>query len=796
MPLPNAARQDSNQSFMRFAMLFVGIMLLMQYLMPAQPVKDDKAAAKAKVEQVEEKPADAVAKPQAAETDVKPAAEVVAEPAPAAAKFALGSIDPGGPYRMLVTLSNEGAAVERVELSSLNFRDQHDRSGYLGQLDLSAPTADGVTVGVVPPGSPAATAGLKVGDIITAIGVKEVEAIKSAAEFTSLLLKSKPRQTLKLEVKRDGTALPAPLEAKLIRRPLEVIRPEIENLLLHSEAPPEDFQPRKSLTLTLKSVGTFGADSAEIKAANEVLANGAWTTAESTAEVMAFRQRLTALELEIIKRYKLTSVAPDKLADKNDPSYHFELEIELRNLATTERPVVYELEGPNGLPIEGFWFATKTGRTPSGSGSWSGVGIRDVIARFDGGPISQVSCSSIASGDAEAMGQGAALAYIGVDAQYFAAALLPKKDKLSDVWFSIATPKLATEKITDKDTLATYNNVTFSLEREPIKLAAGGTRVDGFTVFAGPKRPELLAKYYASGDENYSLNNFLYYGWFGWVATLMLGILHTFYSIVQNYGIAIVMLTMMVRGSMYPLSLKQTRNMQKMQELKPEMDRIAEKYKDDMQKRGQAQNELFRKHNYHPMAGCLPALIQLPIFLGLYRALSVDVELRQAPLFSDAIQWCSNLAAPDMLYNWSRFTPRWFDNATSMFGLGPYFNVLPIVTLVLFLLQQKLFMPPPQNEQMALQQKMMKYMMIFMGLMFFKVPSGLCIYFIASSLWGIAEKKLFPQPKAVPLVVNDVSATTESTPSRASGFLSKLEKMAEHSRTAEKTAKAPRRKKK
>lgn len=793
MPLPNAARQDSNQSFMRFAILFMCIMFAMQYLMPAQPVKDDKAA-KADAEQVEEQPANDAAKPQAAED--KPAAEVVAEPAPAAAKFALGSIDPDGPYRMLVTLSNEGAAVERVELSSLNFRDQHDRSGYLGQLDLTAPTADGVTVGVVPPGSPAEKAGLKNGDIITAAGLKEIEPIKSATEFTNLLAKLKPRNTVKLEVKRDGTALPEPLEAKLIRRPLEVIRPEIENLLLHSEAPPEDFKPRKSLTLTLKSVGTFGADSAEIKAANEVLANGAWTTAESTAEVMAFRQRLAALELEIIKRYRLTPVAAEKVADKNDPSYHFELEIELRNLASTERPVVYELEGPNGLPIEGFWFATKTGRTPSGSGSWSAVGIRDVIARFDGGPISQVSCSSIAKGEAEAMGQGAALAYIGVDAQYFAAALLPKKDKLSDVWFTTATPKLATAKITARDTLPTYNNVTFSLEREPIKLAAGGTRVDGFTVFAGPKRPELLAKYYASGDENYSLNNFMYYGWFGWVAVAMLWILHTFYAFVQNYGIAIVMLTMLVRGSMYPLSLKQTRNMAKMQELKPEMDRIAEKYKDDMQKRGQAQNELFRKHNYHPMAGCLPALIQLPIFLGLYRALSVDVELRQAPLISDAIRWCSNLAAPDMLFNWSAWTPRWFDNATSMFGLGPYFNVLPIVTLLLFLLQQKLFMPPPTNEQMALQQKMMKYMMIFMGLMFFKVPSGLCIYFIASSLWGIAEKKLFPQPKAVPLPVNDVSTTTDSTPSRASGFLSKLEKMAEHSRTAEKTAKAPRRKKK
>ena len=77
--------------------------------------------------------------------------------------------------------------------------------------------------------------------------------------------------------------------------------------------------------------------------------------------------------------------------------------------------------------------------------------------------------------------------------------------------------------------------------------------------------------------------------------------------------------------------------------------------------------------------------------------------------------------------------------------LGPYLNVLPLVTIGLFIWQQKMFLPPPADEQAALQQKMMQYMMIFMGVMFFKVPSGLCLYFIASSLWGITERKLLPK---------------------------------------------------
>jgi YidC/Oxa1 family membrane protein insertase len=184
-----------------------------------------------------------------------------------------------------------------------------------------------------------------------------------------------------------------------------------------------------------------------------------------------------------------------------------------------------------------------------------------------------------------------------------------------------------------------------------------------------------------------------------------------------------------------------------MQELQPEVKRIAEKYKKNPEQRAKAQQELFRKNNYNPMGGCLLMFIQLPIFVGLYRSLMVDVELRQAPLFGEAIHWASNLAAPDMFMDWSGYMPQFIAQGTGFFGLGPYLNIFPLVTIGLFIWQQKMFMPPPADEQAAMQQKIMQYMMIFMGFMFFKVASGLCIYFIASSLWGIAERKLLPKPK-------------------------------------------------
>jgi YidC/Oxa1 family membrane protein insertase len=101
-----------------------------------------------------------------------------------------------------------------------------------------------------------------------------------------------------------------------------------------------------------------------------------------------------------------------------------------------------------------------------------------------------------------------------------------------------------------------------------------------------------------------------------------------------------------------------------------------------------------------------------------------------------------------MLWYWQPYVPAFLANPAGW--LGPYLNILPLFTVVLFIWQQKMFMPPPTDEQAAMQQKIMQYMMVFMGFLFFKVASGLCIYFIASSLWGVGERKLLPKSQAKP----------------------------------------------
>jgi YidC/Oxa1 family membrane protein insertase len=121
----------------------------------------------------------------------------------------------------------------------------------------------------------------------------------------------------------------------------------------------------------------------------------------------------------------------------------------------------------------------------------------------------------------------------------------------------------------------------------------------------------------------------------------------------------------------------------------------------------------------------------------------VNVHLRGASLLGDAVRWCSNLAAPDLLWSWDGLMPNMLAAPTGW--LGPYLNILPLFTVGLFIWQQSMFMPPATDDNTAMQQKLMKYMTLFMGVMFFKVAAGLCIYFIASSLWGIGERKLLPK---------------------------------------------------
>jgi YidC/Oxa1 family membrane protein insertase len=355
------------------------------------------------------------------------------------------------------------------------------------------------------------------------------------------------------------------------------------------------------------------------------------------------------------------------------------------------------------------------------------------------------------------------------------------------------------------------DDITVRVVSKVLPLKPGDSVVHQFLLYHGPSKVRLLADFH--GDqavapelvERYASTLHLetltdYRGWLAaqiplmwmWSDVLILTtrfmhwLMYYLHQVVPNYGLTIILLTLLVRGSMFPVSRRAALLSQRMQALAPEIKKLQEKYKNDPQAKTAAVMELYRKNKVNPFGSCLPMLLQMPFFLGLYYCLQESIHFRLASFL-----WIDNLAAPDMLIYWGNNIPIISDpdNMTGSFFsflfLGPYFNLLPVIAVALMLVQQKMMTPPPADEQQEMQQKMMKYMFVFIGVMFYKVAAGLCVYFVVSSLWGLCERKMLPKKKATALATAGSASTavpsaSSAKPGRARGKLDKKEKKPEN----------------
>jgi YidC/Oxa1 family membrane protein insertase len=682
----------------------------------------------------------------------------------------LGSLHRKKPYKMLVTLTNQGAAVARIELNHPHFRDVQELSGYLGQIvvDETLQNDTGLAVQCVGDGTPAFLAGLAAGDIITELTYKNktqtpaTVPIKNTNDLREALQKTKPKDLVDLTYIRNGNKLT--LTVPLEQYPMDVVRPEstpkdyAEYRQLGGLRGTNDKTGQLSFLTTLQAVDEVKLDlpesqqtsnaalrgmipvdkSLDKELANTALRHECWQVVSATENEAVFRRTVPAWNLEIVKTYTLNE------------SYDLTLKIAVRNLDGKEHKVAYQLDGPTGLPLEGGWYARKAGP------DWGTYGIRDLVVKFPSGESRVVSNNEIHTDKIAAPWIDDTPEYIGVDSLYFQATLKPQRKPGEETWHSKVFPMRVGMKNTDWIMLT---NVSYRIWSQPTVLQPNEALENTYTVFAGPKDTKVLAQY--------GLGNTISYGWFWFAAMPLLGILHFFHNLGLTYAMAIIALTIGVRLMMFPLSIKQAAGALKMQQLQPELKALSEKYKDDMNARAKAQGDLFKKHNYHPASGCLPLLIQLPIFIGLYKALSIDAGLYGTPLISSSIRWCSDLSAPDMLFDWSSWWTSlgWtsFNIGQGVFTLGPYFNLLPMLTIVLFLVQQAFLMPPPTDDQSRMQRTMMQWMMVFMGVMFFKIPSGLCVYFIISTLWGLLERRFIPKSPALAVSDTVIDVTPEKT---------------------------------
>lgn len=235
-----------------------------------------------------------------------------------------------------------------------------------------------------------------------------------------------------------------------------------------------------------------------------------------------------------------------------------------------------------------------------------------------------------------------------------------------------------------------------------LALNPGEGRALSYSLFFGPKDIDVLK---AQGN---SLERAIDLGWFAMLAKPLLQSLKFFYTYTGNYGIAIIIITVIIKVLFYPLTHSSYKSMKEMQKLQPKMQQLREKYKNDREAMNRAMMELYQTHKVNPVGGCLPMLVQIPVFFALYKALMFSIELRHAPF----MLWITDLAAKD-----------------------PYY-VTPIIMGVTMVIQQK--MTPSQMD--PVQQKMMMALPVVFTFMFLNFPSGLVLYWLVNNVLTIVQQ--------------------------------------------------------
>jgi YidC/Oxa1 family membrane protein insertase len=327
--------------------------------------------------------------------------------------------------------------------------------------------------------------------------------------------------------------------------------------------------------------------------------------------------------------------------------------------------------------------------------------------------------------------------WTGLVNKYFACVMVPSttltENVLVDYGFELLTDnicmleemerlKKSGDRIDPKmeETIKTWaRNMSFYAQTRQITIDPNSSVAYNFTAYIGPKENKYFEQLPGKG-----INNLLSFGFFGFISSILMAILKLFYAIVGNYGWAIIFLTILIKILLFPITKKGQVSAYKLQQIQPKIKALQEKYKNDKQKLGVEQMKLFKEYGVNPFSGCLPILFQIPVFIGLYSALSLAIELREAPFMF----WITDLSQPDKL-------------GTLPFSVlgAKDFNLLPILMTISWL-AQSLTQPKAVDPQARQQQKIFLIMPLFSLLLFYNVPSGLTLYWFIQTLLSVVEQ--------------------------------------------------------
>ena len=342
----------------------------------------------------------------------------------------------------------------------------------------------------------------------------------------------------------------------------------------------------------------------------------------------------------------------------------------------------YKVNNTTSSPVQ-VQLYTQIKRTVQEKGSMVDQNYLGAAYGTDEEPYEKYSFSDMADKNLNINTQGGYVAFIQ---HYFVSAWVPMQDQANTL-YSLITKS---------------NAAIIGVKDEAVNVQAGSEQVLTATYYMGPKESDKLEAIHTDLDLTVD------YGWLWFISQPLFVLLKWLHSILGNWGVAIIAITIIVKSLMYPLTKAQYTSMAKMRALQPKMKALKEKYGDDRQKFGQATMEMYRKEKVNPMGGCFPILLQMPIFLALFYVFLESTELRHA----EFVLWLTDLSAKD-----------------------PYY-VLPILFGASMFITQKL---QPMTVTDPMQQKMMTFMPVIFSVFFLWFPSGLVLYWLVSNLISIVQ---------------------------------------------------------
>jgi YidC/Oxa1 family membrane protein insertase len=345
--------------------------------------------------------------------------------------------------------------------------------------------------------------------------------------------------------------------------------------------------------------------------------------------------------------------------------------------------------------------------------------------------------------DAKAVNFKVTNGWLGITDKYWASALLP--DTTAQLQARFSSNLVGTVRTYQTDYL-----------QDPQTIAIGGTGTANARLFAGAKEASVVGINFpgfglGGYNKQLNLNHFdllIDWGWFYFITKPMFLALDWFYHLVGNFGVAILLVTVLVKTLFFPLANKSYASMAKMKSVQPQLAALKERYPDDKVKQQQEMMEIYKKEKINPIAGCLPVALQIPVFFSLYKVLFVTIEMRHAPFYG----WIKDLSAPDPTNLFNLFGLLHFDPTTvPLFGHYLVLGVWPIIMGITMWFQMKLNPTPPDPTQKMI----FDWMPLIFTFMLAGFPAGLVIYWAWNNLLSVLQQSFIMRKNGVKVELFD-----------------------------------------